>query len=414
MLAISLLLLSTALPPDTLHLDADGALRRALERSDVLVAARQRAEGAARGVEQARAWANPQLGVAAENVGAPERTAGVGGAAGLEGQAVVSGLLPLGGDRRAAIARSAAERSVALGAAAWTEAEVRLRTLRAMAEAERDLRLAEHAGEERADLDRFAATLALGVERGRFPAGHAARAELAAVLAATEEARRRAAAAESTAELARLLGLEAGTPVRLAVPACEAPGPAATSGPLPEEAIAAARLEAAEASVALTRARVVPDLHPQLGIRRTAGVSGLYLGFAFELPAFDRGGAGIAAARAEREAVRAEREELGGRLAAERAAAAEALRSLERAGSRFTAGWARALEASVTASRAAYELGDGTLTDLLDARRARLASLDDHARWQAEVRLARARAARLQGAELGPALLCHSHDPIER
>jgi outer membrane protein, heavy metal efflux system len=418
MLFAALLLFSATIPTqqDTIRFDADVALHRAVEHSPVLAAVRQRAEGAARGVDQARLWSNPQLQIATENVGATRRMAGVETAVEREGQAVVSGVLPLGGDRRAAIARSAAERSAAVAATALAETEVRFQTLRAVAEAERDRRLVQHAAEERADLDRFADMLARGVEQGRFPAGHAARAELAAVLAATEEARRAAAAAGSAAELARLLGLAAGTPVRVDVPPCVAPLAtlpiAASPVPLPEESVAEAHLVASDASVALTRARTVPDLHPQLGIRRVGGVSGLYLGFAVELPAFDRGGAGIAAARAEREAVRAERDDLAGRLAADRVAAAGALRSYEGAGARFTADWAQALERSVTASRTAYELGDGTLTELLDARRARLGSLDDHARWQAEVRVARARADRLSGGELGASLLCHSTDTI--
>jgi outer membrane protein TolC len=407
MLLAAVLLVIVPSLPDTVELDAARALQQAVEHSRILEAARQREVVAAREVDQARAWVNPQLGLAAENVGAVERFAGIRGVEGLEGQAVVTAPLPLGGDRRAAISRSHAVWSAADAAARVVDADVRLEVLFAIAAAERDRALVAHATEERVELDRFAGMLALGVERGRFPAGHAARAELAAGLAATEEARRRVAAAATEAEIARLVGLPPGTPLRIPAPACAAPGSRGLSDQLlPEEQLADARVHAASARIAVSRARAVPDLHPQLGIRRTAGVTGLYLGFALELPTFDRGGAAIAAARAEHLAVTAERDELAGRLAAERVAVREALRTLEEVGSRFSPGWLDALDRSVAAGRTAYELGEGSLTDVIDGRRARLASLDDHARWQAELRDARARSARLGGGELDASLLC--------
>jgi outer membrane protein TolC len=55
----------------------------------------------------------------------------------------------------------------------------------------------------------------------------------------------------------------------------------------------------------------------------------------------------------------------------------------------------------------------GTLAELLDARRARLAALDDLATWRAERRTARARVARLTGAPLDAALLCDDLPPVE-
>jgi outer membrane protein, heavy metal efflux system len=175
---------------------------------------------------------------------------GVPGLAGLEGQAVLSSLVPFGGDRGAAIALATAESAAARSAVGVAEADVRLSTLRAVAEAERDLRLVRHAEEERRELQRFATLLARAVDQGRYPAGHGARAELAAVQAGAEEARRRAAAAASGAELARLLGLRDGSVVRVSSPVCTPPEPARPGGAVPDEAVAAARLEAADADSA--------------------------------------------------------------------------------------------------------------------------------------------------------------------
>src|SRR5690606_4964569 len=108
------------------------------------------------------------------------------------------------------------------------------------------------------------------------------------------------------------------------------------------------------ADVALRRANRIPDLRPQVGLRRSAGLSGLYFGIGFDLPIFTRQGDAIAAARAEHDASRAEQDELMSRLEAERAVAAMSLELLEEAGRHFDGSWSAALELSVTAAQASF------------------------------------------------------------
>ena len=70
------------------------------------------------------------------------------------------------------------------------------------------------------------------------------------------------------------------------------------------------------------------------------------------------------------------------------------------------ADWFAALDQTVTAAEARFELGEGTLFELLDHRRARLQALDDYALWLSEWWNARAQALRLRGGTPDASLLC--------
>ena len=161
--------------------------------------------------------------------------------------------------------------------------------------------------------------------------------------------------ARSAADLARLLGYSPSTALRLGAPACvslpavPAPGDAESQ---PEVRVARARLEAARGSVEAALAARVPSLEPQVGLRRTGGRTGLYIGVAASLPFVDRSSGRVAAARAEETAVMAEQREVEERLTAARAGARRALEAFERAGTRFDATWFESLERTVTAATA--------------------------------------------------------------
>ena len=170
--------------------------------------------------------------------------------------------------------------------------------------------------------------------------------------------------------------------------------------------LADAQLREAEAALSLSRAQRIPDLEPQIGIRRSGGIDGLYLGLAFDLPLFGGTLQRSAAARAERAAVAAEHTEVERMLDSEREAAVRSLAALESAGAFFAEGWESTLDLSVSAALANYELGEGTLGDLLQARQARADALRDHAEWVAEVRAARIEAARLGHLPLDERVLC--------
>lgn len=384
----SLLAISLQLPADTLVLAPAQALRMAEEASLSIEAARLRVERAGRGVAEARSWNAPRLETIVENVGAMD----VGPRSGMraaEGQIVLSSQVRVGGDRGAAIAHSRAVQDAYTAEQALTLNDVRAQTLEAIAIAERDRVLLEQATEERMTMEAFAGALAAGAAAGRFAAGDAARAEGALVLTITEEARRRAALASSEGRLAYLLGLDSGAPLRVRTDAvCTAPVAGSVDPAPPSLRLAEARLAEADAALAVSRARSIPDIEPQIGVRRTAGVDGLYLGIAFDLPLLGGSLQRTAAARLEREAVAAEARAVERSVAADRAAAQRILTALESAGAHFTGDWAAALDRALNAAIANYELGEGTLGELLQARQARTAALRDHAEWLAEVRLA--------------------------
>ncbi|NNF29266.1 MAG: TolC family protein, partial [Gemmatimonadetes bacterium] len=93
-------------------------------------------------------------------------------------------------------------------------------------------------------------------------------------------------------------------------------------------------------------------------------------------------------------------------LASARVAAREGMVALESGGAVFDEDWFNALDRAVTAAEARYELGEGTLFELLDSRRARLQALDDYHAWLAEWWAARARLARLEGRAVDADLIC--------
>jgi uncharacterized membrane protein YccC len=99
-------------------------------------------------------------------------------------------------------------------------------------------------------------------------------------------------------------------------------------------------------------------------------------------------------------------QEVERRLDAQHTAALRALQALEAAGSRFDEAWIRALDQAVEASEARYTLGEGTLTELLDGRRARLQALADREYWRAEWLVWRGRVARTAGRPITEDILC--------
>jgi len=406
-LATALLLLGAQQQgPDTLVMTADEAFRRALESAPTLEASRSRTLAAGALVRQAGAWTNPVLSVTAENLGATQPTTGIAGMRGLEGQAVIGGLLPIGGDRGALRAGAEARLLEARSLELRTEADLRVAVVDAIATAGRDEERLRRAREEASGLEALAVALTAQAATGRASDGEAARAHLAMVSAHTVAAEVAADAAYSRERLTVLLGLAPGTPVHVRLPSCTAPTSTPTPMQLPEVAVATARRQAAAATVSQLRAARIPDLTPQVGVRRSAGVSALYLGFSIGLPLFDRSGASIAAAASEEAALQAELDRVEREAAAERASATQGLIVLEEAGTRYTDAWSTALDLAVRSAEARYRLGEGTLTELLDGRRARLQALDGYETWRADLFGQRARVARLSGTPIDATTLC--------
>ena len=200
--------------PDTLRLDAAEALRRAVAGAPAIRAAAARDSASQSLVRRAGSWRNPVFSITAENLGAEVQTTGKSGLAGIEGQMIIEQTFTLGGDRGAAINEAKARAGAAGATWAGTEADIRLQTISAITLAERDAANARFAAQESVVLRQVAAMMARRAAEGRSSGGDAALATLEAASAASVAARRGALAAESQAELARVVGAAPGEYVR--------------------------------------------------------------------------------------------------------------------------------------------------------------------------------------------------------
>ena len=387
-----LLVLALLIPQDTVRLPADAALDRALTSAPAVVAIAARIEEARHLADARSRRGNPRLGVLAENLGAERELTGRAGLAGIEGQVTLEFPTTLGGALGAA--RTAGRAGVALATAEGELAHVELRhaLLERMVEHQRLHRVLDAVGDEARSLATLARAMTAQAAEGRSAEGHAARVRMEAVSTASALARRQADAAMVDAELAVWLGLAPGTPIRIAAAPCqvrEAFGAAAASR------VVTARVGLAEAESAVARAARVPELAPQVGFRRSGGFSGLLVGLSLDLPLFDGGGARLAAAEARQAMARAEQAHMERQLGATAAGEQRALELLDASASGFGDAWQEDLAVAVGAATARWDEGAGTLAELLEARRARLAALEEHAAWsaaRAESRLALARA----------------------
>lgn len=408
MIHLAFLLFSPA-PADTVHLPVTAAFQEAMEAAPELVVARHLALSAEHQAAQSGAYPNPGLSVTAENLGAERAITGLDAPDGVEGQAVLTFALPWGPTRSGALGSSRANRAAAaadLRIAEFTAAEG---VVSALGRLLRQQTLVENSRLEVETLARLEEVLDRQLQEGRASVSEAARIQMARGLAATHLARREASLADLMADMTRRLGRAPEEWIELEAVRCTA-SPSllapADEPEVPERELASAQRDAARASVSLARGLAWPDLQPQVGLRRGAGVSALYLGFSTSLPLFDRGSRGVAAARSRERAAEAHVALVDARLRADRVAAERTVAALSRAGAVFTEEWFQALESAVGAAEARYQVGEGSLFELLDSRRARLQALDDYATWEAEWWEARARLARLRGLEPDASLLC--------
>lgn len=390
---------------DTLRLPAATAFERAVAEAPAVAAASARARAAAAAAREVRRPRNPTLQATAENLGAQRAVTGRDGLAGTEGQVTLNGVLPLGGDLAAAgrVADAEADAAAVRGRIAALDAAMTF--AEAVARADLERALAAAARSEADALALLARALEARAEQGIGSRGEAARARVEAQASAGAAARAAAQAAAAGAELHRLLGTAPGEVVLVEAPVCaastgEAPGSA------PDSALVAARRRAAEAAVSLEGARAVPDLQPIAGWRRTAGFSGVLVGVGLDLPLFRSGTGAKAAARAEAEAVAADGVAEARRIAAAREAARSGLGALEAGAAGFGPAWRDDLARAVSSAEARHAAGEGTLAELLDARRARLQALGEYERWRAERRRLRAQLARLEGRAITDEVLC--------
>jgi cobalt-zinc-cadmium efflux system outer membrane protein len=396
---------------DTLRLSAADALQRALVQAGPVQAAVARERAAQSGIRTARTWNNPLFNATAENIGAQEQITGKSGLAGIEGQITLQQVFTLGGDRGAAVREAEAIAGAAGAGVTSARADAVVGTVAAMAIATRDARIARHTAEEAATLERLARAMSRRAEEGRSSGGEAARVRLELVTMRSLSARRGAAAAESEAEVARRLGVAPGQAIVIEWPACAAAPAQPRADTLPPELLQAGfNVAAAQATADRARALRVPDIVPIAGLRRTAGYSGLLLGFSLELPLLRSGAAAQESARLQAEAAEALRADLERRVAAQRSGTDAALRVLAEAAPAFDAALLDDLDRAVRAQQARLAQGEGTIAELLDARRARVNTLNEFAEWRAMRAELRARRARLAGHPVDAQVLCEDLD----
>lgn len=397
---------------DTLRLTAVEALQRALAQPGPVQAAVARDSAARSFVRTARTWNNPVFIATAENIGAQEQITGKTGLAGIEGQVTLQQLFTLGGDRGAAVREAEALAGASGAGVATARADALVGVVTAMALATRDARIARHVVEEAGTLADLARAMTRRAEEGRSSGGEAARVRLELATMRSLAARRGAMASESAAELARRLGLPATQPVVVEWPRCTQlpPEEPPIDSLVPELLQARFQVDAARAAEARAKAARVPDIAPIAGLRRTAGYSGLLLGVSMELPLLRSGAAAQASARFQAQAAEQLRLDAERRLVAQRAGTEQALDALSQAAPAFDASLIDDLDRAVRAQQSRLAQGEGTIAELLDARRARVNTLNEYAEWRAMRAELRARRARLAGRPVNEQVLCEDLD----
>lgn len=405
-----LLILTLAMSQDTVRLPHQVLLDRSVQVPGQIDAADARAVAARERSRVAGRLDNPVLSVQAENLGMQERVTGKRGLEGTEGQVILSLPVALGGDRGARSEIAHASRDAAEALRDVVAADFRASVLYAMIEWERDRTLLAATRAERDALVELADAMTVRAREGRDAASDAALARLEAGAARSRDARQRAAASVANARLAAIVGLPAGTPVDLeplactALPTHEPPGRSADLVALDAE------VAQAEARASLARAARIPDLVPQVGLRRSAGFSGLLVGLSLELPFFTGGEAAVTATSLEARASEAARSAVTRTRDGELAAHDRAIADLLMLAETHDASWREDLGAVVRAEERRLEIGEGSLFRLFDARRARLAALTEYVSWRETLTRYQVRLARLGGVPLTAALLCLPED----
>ncbi len=414
MLRFALVLVVAPLSQDTTAMSVTEAFARARERSYGVIAARARADASDERARAAGALPNPTLVFSAENFGREREITGLDRWDGVEGQVVLQSALPFGPTRSGALRAARADATATWANVRRAEHEAAARIIEALGRFlvnEGAARSAEHEFE---GLDALARAVRAQADEGRAAETDATRALLERGLASTRMARARAAAATSVAEAVWLVGLDPGTEVSIEPPACAVP--VAQPWSIPENRAevalhpaleeAQARVDGARGAVDLARGLSIPDVVPQVGLRRGGGYTALYLGLSTDLPLFGRGTRATSAARAEVSAAEAEASSASERLAAEVVSTRKAVEALADAGRVFDAAWLEGLDGMVEAAETRWALGEGSLFELLDARRARIRAIDDRARWQLDWWTALADFERARGRTPGPEVFC--------
>ncbi|MBL8137808.1 MAG: TolC family protein [Acidobacteria bacterium] len=297
------------------------ALTRARTEAPALAAVRARIDAAREARLRAGRLINPSVELRSENW-----ASGAPGGLPLDVFATVTQTVELGGKRGAR--RAAADASIAAAAAAeaitWREIARAITTdyLTALRFRDEARALTTHAE----SLAEAARVMGRRVAVGSAPEAELLKLRTEEARAVVARTRAELAAARALATLGAALGLDV-QPDQLQRPAAPAPPPdAPVPATHPELVAANGAIGAARAAVTLERARGVPDVAVNAGVKRTSGYNTGVAAVTVPIPLFDRNGVARALAEGQLRAAEQERDaaerRLRGALASARAAAA--------------------------------------------------------------------------------------------
>jgi cobalt-zinc-cadmium efflux system outer membrane protein len=340
------------------------ALTRARTEAPALAAVRARIDGAREARLRAGRPLNPSVELRSENW-----ASGVAGGLPLDVFASVTQTVELGGKRgaRRDAAAAAVTTAAATEAVLWREIARTVTTdyLTALRFRDEARALAAHAD----SLAEASRVMGRRVAVGSAPEAELLKLRTEEARAVVARTRAELAAARALATLGAALGLDV-QPDQLQRPAAPAP-PADATVPAthPDLVAAASAIGAARAAVALERARGVPDVAVNAGVKRTSGYNTGVAAVTVPIPLFDRNGVARALADGQLRAAEQERDaaerRLGGALASARAAAA----TLSARAADAQAQLVDPARGARDAARAAFTAGALDVLRLVDAER---------------------------------------------
>jgi len=363
-LLLSVAVTPAAAQPAAAPLTLADALTRARETSPAMAAVRARIEGTRAARLRAGRPLNPLVELRSENW--PSRAPG---GLPLDVFATVTQVVELGGKRgaRRGVAEAGVNSAAVTESLIWREIAQAVTTdyLTALRARDQARALATHA-ESLAEATRV---MGRRVAVGSAPEAELLKLRTEEARAVVDRTRAELAAARALATLGAALGTDvtADALQRPAVPAV--PADAALAASHPELVAAATAIDSARATLALERARGVPDVAVNAGVKRTSGFNTGVAAVTVPIPLFDRNGVARALAdgqvrAAEQERAATERR-LRGALAASRAAATTLTGRAAEAHQQLV----DPARGARDAARAAFAAGAMDVLRLLDAER---------------------------------------------
>jgi cobalt-zinc-cadmium efflux system outer membrane protein len=351
-------------------LTREAALERALADDPNVAAADATERAAEANVRQAGRWSNPTLEVTRENF---EGSGVYAGSERAETTYALRQALELGGDRSARRAIAESDRDLARVGAGLRRLDVIEEVEHAFIDAQAAAAARVVAEERLAVARELAEAVNRRVQAARDPfmAGSRAQARLAEAEIEAESARRAAISARE--RLATYWSGAGGFGVELtSFERLSEVSPDALQGAIPDARLAEAQQGRAEAQLRLERARQIPNVDLQAGLREFGETdeTALVVGVALPLQIWDRNSDNIARARAERDRAGHQREAFSRAAARQRATLMNQLDTARLEVEGLNARVIPSSEEALRFARDGYARGAFSYIDVLEAQRA--------------------------------------------